>query len=80
MIKQLLSSSYYISEQYDQSYFVEVGSTNAVYLFGQIGIESWKIIAITSLMWLYNLVLPVLVGSYFVLRFKPNLKTKHIET
>jgi gliding motility-associated-like protein len=32
---QLLSSSYYGSEQYDQSYFVEVGSTNAVYLFGQ---------------------------------------------
>lgn len=59
---------------------VAIKGSVAVYLFGLIGVESWKIIAITSLMWLCNLVLPVLVGSYFVLRFKPNLKTKHIET
>jgi gliding motility-associated-like protein len=32
---QILSSSYYGTEEYDQSYFVEIGSTNAVYLFGQ---------------------------------------------
>jgi hypothetical protein len=59
---------------------VAIKSSVAVYLFGQMGVESWKIIAITSLMWIFNLVLPVFVGSYFVLRFKPNLKTKHIET
>ncbi|MEQ3661581.1 MAG: lysylphosphatidylglycerol synthase domain-containing protein [Flavobacterium sp.] len=50
---------------------VAIKGSVAVYLFGLIGVESWKIIAITSLMWLYNLVLPVLVGSYFVLHFKP---------
>lgn len=50
---------------------VAIKGSVAVYLFGLIGVESWKVIAITSLMWLYNLVLPVLVGSYFVLRFKP---------
>ena len=50
---------------------VAIKGSVAVYLFSLLGIESWKIIAITSLMWLYNLVLPVLVGSYFVLRFKP---------
>lgn len=59
---------------------VAVKGSVAVYLFGQIGVESWKIISITSLMWIFNLVLPVLFGSYFVLRFKTNLKTKHIET
>jgi gliding motility-associated-like protein len=32
---QVLSSSYFGTEQYDQSYFVEIGGTNAVYLFGQ---------------------------------------------
>jgi len=32
---QILSSSYYGTEEYDQSYFVEIGSTDAVYLFGQ---------------------------------------------
>jgi hypothetical protein len=49
---------------------VAIKGSISCYLFGQIGIESWKIIAITTLMWVFNLVLPVLVGSYFVLRFK----------
>jgi len=32
---QILYSSFYGSSEYDQSYFVEIGSTGAVYLFGQ---------------------------------------------
>ena len=51
---------------------VAIKGSVAVYLFGLIGVESWKIIAITSLMWIFNLVLPVIIGSYFVLQFKPN--------
>jgi len=50
---------------------VAIKGSVAVYLFSLLGIESWKIIAITSLMWIFNLVLPVIIGSYFVLRFKP---------
>ena len=50
---------------------VAIKGSVAVYLFGLIGVESWKIIAITSLMWIFNLALPVIIGSYFVLRFKP---------
>jgi hypothetical protein len=50
---------------------VAIKGSVAVYLFGQIGIESWKIITITSLMWLFNLVIPVIIGSGFVLKFKP---------
>jgi hypothetical protein len=51
---------------------VAIKGSVAVYLFGQLGIESWKVISITSLMWFFNLVLPVLIGSLFVLRFKPS--------
>ena len=32
---QIISSSYYGTDEYDQAYFVEIGSTNSVYLFGQ---------------------------------------------
>ena len=32
---QLISSSYYGTEEYDQSYFVEIGSKKNIYLFGQ---------------------------------------------
>lgn len=50
---------------------VTVKGSVAIYLFGTYGIESWKIITITTIMWLFNLVIPVLIGSYFVLRYKP---------
>lgn len=43
----------------------------ALYLFSKLEIEDWKILTVTSLMWFFNLVLPVVLGSYFVLRFKP---------
>nr|WP_236554807.1 lysylphosphatidylglycerol synthase domain-containing protein [Flavobacterium sp. 9AF] len=50
---------------------VAVKGSVAVYLFGKFGIEEWKIILITFIMWFFNLVFPVLIGSYFVLQFKP---------
>lgn len=56
---------------------VAIKGSVAVYLFGLIGVESWKIIAITSLMWLFNLVLPVVIGSYFVMRFRLNESIKN---
>ena len=50
---------------------VAIKGSVALYLFSKLGIEDWKILTITSLMWIFNLVLPVVLGSYFVLRFKP---------
>lgn len=50
---------------------VAIKGSVALYLFSYLGIENTKIITTTSLMWLFNLVIPVLIGSYFVLRFKP---------
>lgn len=42
----------------------------AVYFFGLLGINEWIVIFITSLMWLLNVVIPVILGSFFVLNFK----------
>lgn len=50
---------------------VAIKGSVALFLFSKLGIEDWKILAVTSLMWFFNLVLPVVLGSYFVLRFKP---------
>ena len=50
---------------------VAIKGSVALYLFSKLGIEDWKILTVTSLMWFFNLVLPVVLGSYFVLRFKP---------
>jgi len=42
----------------------------AVYFFGILGVNEWITIFITTLMWVLNVVLPVIIGSYYVLRFQ----------
>lgn len=46
----------------------------SVYFFGLLGINEWIIVFISMLMWFLNIVLPVLVGSVYVFRFKPQLQ------
>lgn len=46
----------------------------AVYFFGILGISQWIPFWVTTIMWLLNVVIPVVIGSYFVLRFKPTWK------
>jgi hypothetical protein len=50
---------------------VAIKGSVALFLFGQLGIEDWKIATIISIMWFFNLLLPLLVGSVFVLNYKP---------
>lgn len=46
----------------------------AVYFFGLLGINEWIVVFISMLMWFLNIVIPVLIGSIYVLRFKPVLQ------
>jgi hypothetical protein len=47
----------------------------AVYFFGVLGVNEWVVIFISTLMWFLNVVLPVAIGSYFVLNFKSSKAT-----
>jgi hypothetical protein len=42
----------------------------AVYFFGELGVNQWITVFVTTLMWFLNIVLPVIIGSYYVLIFK----------
>lgn len=42
----------------------------AIYFFGILGVNEWIVVFISTLMWFLNVVLPVVLGSYFVLNFK----------
>lgn len=53
---------------------VAIKGSVAVVLFGKLGVNQWTIVSITTLMWLLNLVIPVIIGSLFVLKFKPKLE------
>ena len=45
----------------------------AIYFFGILGINEWIIVFISTLMWFLNVVLPVIMGSYYVLIYKSPL-------
>ncbi|KOS07492.1 hypothetical protein AM493_16645 [Flavobacterium akiainvivens] len=44
----------------------------AVLFFSKMDVNEWVIVIAATLQWLLNIVLPVTIGSWFVLRFKPN--------
>lgn len=54
---------------------VVLKSAVAVFVFSFFDVDELKIVSTTLLMWIFNFVLPALIGSYFVLRFKPKINT-----
>jgi hypothetical protein len=48
-----------------------VKSSVAIWLFSYAGINELIVAAITLIMWGVNFAIPAIIGSYFVLRFKP---------
>ena len=63
----VLASSYFGTAEYDQSYFVEIGSTNSVYLFGQTKASGTQLIS--------NATYSVSGGGQFIAVLKDDLTT-----
>jgi hypothetical protein len=45
----------------------------SIYFFGLLDVNEWIVIFISSLMWFLNIVLPVIIGSYYVMNFKTKI-------
>jgi hypothetical protein len=54
---------------------VVIKGSVAVFLFGNLGVNEWIILSVTMVMWLLNLVIPVIIGSFYVLKYNPNKTT-----
>ena len=67
-----ISSVYFLASSLPTFQFLDfaVKGSVAIYFFGILGVNEWIVIFISTLMWLLNVVLPVVIGSYFVLNFK----------
>ncbi|HSD09026.1 hypothetical protein [Flavobacterium sp.] len=67
-----ISSVYFLASSLPTFQFLDfaVKGSVAVYFFGILGVNEWVVIFISTLMWFLNVVLPVLIGSYYVLNFK----------
>ena len=54
-----------------QMFDFAVKGSVALFFFGKFNVNEWIIIFISTLMWFLNVVLPVIIGSFYVLKFKP---------
>ena len=72
LLMSAITGIYFLASSLPTFQFLDfaVKGSVAVFFFGLLGVNEWIVVFITTLMWLLNVVLPVIVGSYFVLNFK----------
>lgn len=67
-----IAAVYFLASSLPSFQFLDfaVKGSVAVYFFGLLGVNEWIVVFISTLMWFLNVVLPVIIGSYYVLNFK----------
>ena len=68
-----IASVYFLASSLPTFQFLDfaVKGSVAVYFFGILGVNEWIVVFISTLMWFLNVVLPVIIGSYYVMNFSP---------
>lgn len=68
-----IATVYFLASSLPSFQFLDfaVKGSVAVFFFGKLGVNEWIVVFISTLMWFLNVVLPVIIGSYYVLKFKP---------
>ena len=66
------SCIYFLSSSLPSFQFLDfaVKGSVAVYYLSKLGINEWLVVFVTTLMWFLNVVLPIFIGSFYVLAFK----------
>ena len=67
-----IASVYFLASSLPTFQFLDfaVKGSVAVYFFGILGVNEWIVVFISTLMWFLNIVLPVIIGSYYVMNYK----------
>ncbi len=70
-----IASVYFLASSLPTFQFLDfaVKGSVAVYFFGILGVNEWIVVFISTLMWFLNVVLPVIIGSYYVMNFKTKI-------
>ena len=68
-----IAAVYFLASSLPSFQFLDfaVKGSVAVFFFAKLGVNEWIVVFISTLMWFLNVVLPVVIGSYFVIKFKP---------
>lgn len=77
LLMATITSVYFLASSLPTFQFLDfaVKGSVAVYFFGLLGVNEWIVVFISTLMWFLNVVLPVLLGSYYVFNFKSKWKS-----
>ncbi|MEO8254498.1 MAG: hypothetical protein ABI554_08925 [Flavobacterium sp.] len=72
MLISTIASVYFLASSLPTFQFLDfaVKGSVAIYFFGILGINQWIVVFISTLMWFLNVVIPVVIGSYYVLMYK----------
>ena len=72
-----IATVYFLASSLPTFQFLDfaVKGSVAVFFFGNLGVNEWIVVFISTLMWFLNVVLPVFLGSFYVLKFKPKWKS-----
>lgn len=72
-----IASVYFLASSLPTFQFLDfaVKGGVAIYFFGILGVNEWIVVFISTLMWFLNVVIPVVIGSYYVLNFKSSPQT-----
>ena len=67
-----IAAVYFLASSLPSFQFLDfaVKGSVAIFFFGKLDVSDWIVVFISTLMWFLNVVLPVVIGSYFVLTFK----------
>ncbi|MBA4276549.1 hypothetical protein [Flavobacterium sp.] len=67
-----IASVYFLASSLPTFQFLDfaVKGSVAVHFFGILGVNEWIVVFISTLMWFLNVVLPVIIGSYYVMNYK----------
>lgn len=67
-----IATVYFLASSLPNFQFLDfaVKGSVGIYFFSLIGVNEWIVIFITTLMWFLNIVIPIVIGSFYVLNFK----------
>ena len=70
-----IATVYFLASSLPNFQFLDfaVKGSIGIYFYNLLGVNQWIVVFITTLMWFLNIVIPIAIGSFYVLNFK--LKT-----
>ena len=70
-----IATVYFLASSLPNFQFLDfaIKGSIGIYFYNLLGVNQWIVVFITTLMWFLNIVIPIVIGSFYVLNFK--LKT-----